>query len=45
MESKPRILLNMVLAGVLSLFFAIFLAFFLEYLERMKAQEAVRSAG
>ena len=41
-KSKPRILLNMVLAGVLSLFLSIFLSFFLEYLERMKGLESVR---
>jgi uncharacterized protein involved in exopolysaccharide biosynthesis len=35
-KSKPRIRLNMVIAGVLALFVGIFLAFFLEYLERIR---------
>ncbi len=39
---KPSIRLNMMIAGVLSLFLGIFLAFFLEYLQRIKTQEAVR---
>jgi len=39
MKSKPRIRLNMMIAGVLALFLSIFLAFFLEYLERIRAQQ------
>lgn len=35
---KPKIALNLVLAGVTSLFLGILLAFFLEYLEKMKAK-------
>src|SRR5881628_2146389 len=35
-KSKPSIRLNMVIAGVLALFVGIFLAFFLEYLERIR---------
>jgi len=38
MKSKPRIRLNMMIAGVLALFLSIFLAFFLEYLDRIRAQ-------
>jgi len=37
-KSKPSIRLNMLIAGVLALFLGIFLAFFLEYLERMKRE-------
>jgi tyrosine-protein kinase Etk/Wzc len=46
-KSKPIISLNMMIAGVLALFVGIFLAFFLEYLERIKAQDKLRvpSAG
>ncbi len=43
-KSKPKTTLNMAIAGALSLFVGIFLAFFLEYVERMRKQEAV-SAG
>lgn len=35
-KSKPSIRLNMMIAGVLALFVGIFLAFFLEYLDRHK---------
>jgi len=35
-KSKPSIRLNMLIAGVLALFLGILLAFFLEYLERIK---------
>ena len=38
--SKPRTRMNMALAGALSVFVGIFLAFFLEYVERMRKQEA-----
>ena len=38
-KSKPIIRLNMMIAGVLALFIGIFLAFFLEYLERIKSGE------
>lgn len=36
-KSKPIVRLNMAIAGVLSLLLGIFLAFFLEYLERVRA--------
>jgi uncharacterized protein involved in exopolysaccharide biosynthesis len=39
-KSKPKTVLNMAIAGTLSLFIGIFLAFFLEYIERMRKQEA-----
>lgn len=39
-KSKPSIRLNMMIAGVLALFVGVFLAFFLEYLERIRTQEA-----
>lgn len=42
-KSKPSIRLNMMIAGVLALFVGIFLAFFLEYLDRIRAQEAQKS--
>src|SRR5213594_1298601 len=42
-KSKPSIRLNMVIAGVLALFVGLFLAFFLEYLERMKREVNERS--
>ena len=38
-KSRPSTILNMAIAGTLSLFVAIFLAFFLEYLARMRAQK------
>lgn len=38
-KSRPRTTLNMAIAGTLSLFVAIFLAFFLEYVERVRARE------
>jgi hypothetical protein len=41
-KSKPIISLNILIAGVLALFVGIFLAFFLEYLERIKAQDKLR---
>ena len=46
-KSKPSIRLNMMIAGVLALFVGIFLAFLLEYLGRIKAQDKLRvpSAG
>ena len=37
-KSRPRIGLNMMIAGVLALFLGIFLAFFREYLEKMKRE-------
>ncbi len=40
-KSKPSIRLNMLIAGVLALFLGIFLAFFLEYLERIRSREAL----
>ena len=36
-KSRPRISLNMALAGTASLFTAVFLAFFLDYLERLRS--------
>jgi uncharacterized protein involved in exopolysaccharide biosynthesis len=39
-KSKPSVRLNMAIAGALSLFVAIFLAFFLEYVTRIRKQEA-----
>jgi uncharacterized protein involved in exopolysaccharide biosynthesis len=39
-KSKPKTVLNTAIAGLLSLFVAIFLAFFLEYVERIRKQEA-----
>jgi len=39
-KSKPHIGLNMVISGVLALFVGIFLAFFLEHLERIRGQRA-----
>src|SRR5438445_6620320 len=42
-KSKPMVGLNMLIAGVLALFLGIFLAFFLEYLERMKREVNERS--
>jgi len=39
-KCKPKIKMNMAVAGTLSLFIGIFLAFFLEYLKRIK-QEAI----
>ncbi len=39
-KSKPSIRLNVMIATVLAVFAGIFLAFFLQYLERIKASEA-----
>jgi uncharacterized protein involved in exopolysaccharide biosynthesis len=44
-KSKPSIRLNMMIAGVLALFLGIFLAFFLEYLERVKRVSAARETS
>jgi uncharacterized protein involved in exopolysaccharide biosynthesis len=44
-KSKPIIWLNMLIAGVLALFLGIFLAFFLEYLERVKQISAARETS
>ena len=44
-KSKPIIWLNMLIAGVLALFLGIFLAFFLEYLERVKRAGAARETS
>jgi len=38
-KSKPKIKLQMALAGAVSLFLGIFLAFFLEYIQRQRAAE------
>lgn len=43
-KSKPSIRLNMMVAGVLALFIGVFLAFFLNYLERVRCEES-SSAG
>jgi len=43
-RSKPKVKLNMAIAGALSLFVGIFLAFFLEYLERIRKQEKASAA-
>lgn len=43
-KSKPRIGLNMMIAGLLALFLGIFLAFFLEYLDRLRTP-ALRTEG
>jgi tyrosine-protein kinase Etk/Wzc len=37
-KSRPKTLLNMAIAGAMSLFIGIFLAFFLEYTERVRRQ-------
>lgn len=42
---KPRVKLNAVLAGVLGLFLFIFVAFFLEYVNRIRQQGATRAQG
>jgi len=39
-KSKPKTTLNMAIAGALSLFVGVFLAFFLEYVERVRKREA-----
>ena len=39
---KPKKRLNVMIAGVLSLFFGTFLAFFMEYIEGIKKDEAVK---
>jgi len=39
-KSRPKTVLNMAIAGALSMFVGIFLAFVLEYVERMRKQEA-----
>jgi uncharacterized protein involved in exopolysaccharide biosynthesis len=41
---KPKTALNMVLAGMLSLFLGVFIAFFREYLEKHKKTEAASKA-
>ncbi len=38
-KSRPKTIWNMAIAGSLSLFIAIFMAFFLEYVERIRKQE------
>ena len=38
-KSKPKIKLNMALAGAVSLFLGVFLAFLLEYIQRQRAVE------
>lgn len=40
-KSKPKTVLNMALAGAVSLFLSVFLAFFLEYIARQKQKEAL----
>jgi uncharacterized protein involved in exopolysaccharide biosynthesis len=39
-KSKPKTVVNMAIAGTISLFIGVFLAFFMEYVERMRKQEA-----
>lgn len=39
-KSRPKTILNMALAGAVSLFLGIFLVFFLEYIKRQREQEA-----
>ena len=43
-KSKPKTVLNMAIAGACSLFAGVFLAFFLEYLERDRKQEKSTAA-
>ena len=43
-KARPKTVLNMAIAGTLSLFVGILLAFFLEYLERIRKQERAASA-
>jgi len=43
-KSKPKTVLNSAIVGVLSFFFAIFLAFFLEYVERARALRSSRAS-
>jgi len=45
MKSKPSITLNVIIGGLLALFVGIFLAFFLEYLERIRARQAEEPAS
>jgi uncharacterized protein involved in exopolysaccharide biosynthesis len=42
-KSRPKVLLNVILAGVSSLFLAVFLAFFLEYVEAARKRAALGS--
>jgi len=44
-KSKPSVRLNMMVAGALAFFVGIFLAFFLEYLERIRARPAQEPAN
>lgn len=44
-KSKPSITLNVIIGGLLALFVGIFLAFFLEYLERIRARQAQEPAN
>jgi uncharacterized protein involved in exopolysaccharide biosynthesis len=43
-KSRPKTVLNMAIAGALSLFVGIFLAFVLEYVERIRKQEQTAAA-
>jgi len=43
-KSKPKTVMNMAIAGALSLFVGIFLAFFLEYVERIRKREQTAAA-
>ncbi len=43
-KSRPRTVMSMALSGMLSLFVTVFLAFFLEYVERMKNLEKAGAA-
>ncbi len=44
-HSKPKIKLNMALAGAVSLFLGIFLAFFLQYIEKVRESETAKASG
>lgn len=44
-KSRPSIRLNMMIAGVFSLFVGIFLAFIMEYVERVRAQQKEQSSS
>jgi uncharacterized protein involved in exopolysaccharide biosynthesis len=44
-RSRPRILLNLAVAGVLSLVVGIFMAFFLEYRARVRRSSRISTAS
>ncbi len=43
-KSKPKTVVSMAIAGVLSLFVGVFLAFFLEYVDRMRTLDRARAS-